>query len=217
MVCLFLICFSDDVVNDTLIGDPLLTVPLQEQSLVAVSDIRDASLCYEIHGKDDSWFNIVSDGCVSVNAHYYRFDNNFNFVDRIAIRAVDEQMSCKNILIDLEGCTASIDGVAVSAASPYCLDGVFVRPIQQRNRVRISVPNCNETSNLVMWTICQRNTLMDPFDMMRTYTVDMIKFVIARGLTLGASSHGIIGELIIHKEQECSNPIVGFTPLANTR
>ena len=194
---IFIFCSAvagDDVVNDTLIGDPLLTVPLSDDSLVAVPGVREASLCYEVHGRDDTWFNLLSDGCVSVNAHYFRFDNNFNFVDRIAIRAVDETGNCKNILVDLAGCTASIDGALVTPSAPYCQDGVFVRPSRQSNRVRVSVPNCDETSNLVMWTICQRNTLTDPFDMMRTYTVDMIKFVIARGTNLGAASHGIIGE-----------------------
>ena len=180
--------------NDTLIGDPLLTVPLQEQSLAAVSDISEASLCYEIHGAEDTWFNILSDGCVSVNAHYFRFNQYFNFVDKIAIRAVDEQGICKDILIELEGCTTTVNGALVPTTTPYCADGVFVRPSTRGNRVRVSVPNCNETSNLVMWTLCQRNVVDDPFDMMRSYTVDMIKFVIARGFNLGASSHGLIGE-----------------------
>lgn len=189
------VCISDAVANDTLIGDPLLTVPLPEQSLVAVNNINSASLCYEIHGRADTWFNILSDGCVSVNAHYFRFDDNFNFVDRIAIRAVDENGDCKNILIDLNGCSATVDGQLITQENNYCQQGVFVRPNQQRNRVRVSVPNCNETSSLVMWTVCQRNTFMDPFDMMQSFTVDMIKFVIARGSNLGASSHGIIGKL----------------------
>ena len=180
--------------NDTLIGDPLLTVPLAEQSLGAVQGVDAASLCYEIHGRDDAWFNLLSDGCVSVNAHYFRYDDNFNFVDRIAIRAVDERGNCKNIMVDLEGCTASIDGTLVTASAPYCTDGLFVRPNMRGNRVRVSVPNCDETSNLVMWTLCQRNTFTDPFDMMRTHTVDMIKFQIARGFNLGASSHGLIGQ-----------------------
>ena len=188
---------GDNTVNDTLIGDPLLTVPLSPQSLSAVTGIREASLCYEIHGQDDQWFNLLSDGCVSVNAHYFEFEDNalFNFVDRIAIRAVDDRGNCKNIMIDLAGCTASIDGMLVTPTTPYCTDGVFVRPSTQGNRVRVSVPNCNETSNLVTWTFCQRNTFMDPYDMMITYPdVGMLKFVIARGFNLGASSHGLIGE-----------------------
>ena len=183
------------MVIDTLIGDPLLTVPLSDQSLAAVSGVSEAALCYEIHGTDDAWFNVLSDGCISVNAHYFRFDDNFNFVDKIAIRAVDEQGACKNILIELGGCTASIDGTLVTASDSYCTDGVFVRPNSMGNRVRVSVPNCDETSSLVMWTMCQRNVVNDPFDMMQTYTVDMLKFVIARGFNLGASSHGIIGRL----------------------
>ena len=48
--------------NDTVIGDPLYTVP--------VFGTQERHLCYEIHGRPMRYFNLISDSCVSVNAHY---------------------------------------------------------------------------------------------------------------------------------------------------
>ena len=177
-------------VNDTLVGDPLLTVPLPADSIQGM-DVSDASLCYEVYGRDDTFFNLLSDGCVSVNAHYTRVNSYLNVVDMIAIRAVDEVGLCRNLKVELNGCAASVDGMPLT--STYRSNGIFVRPYP--NRVRISVPNCNETSTLIMWTICQNNMLTDPFDPEVQFSVQMVKFVIARGFNLNASSHGIIGQL----------------------
>lgn len=153
-------------------------------------DLSDASLCYEVYGRDNTFFNLLSDGCVSVSAHYIRVNSYLNVVDMISIRAVDEIGRCRNLTVELNGCTASVDGMPLSTM--YRANGIFVRPYD--NRVRISVPNCNETSTLIMWTICQNNMLTDPFDPDVQFSVQMIKFVIARGFNLNASSHGIIGQ-----------------------
>ena len=57
-------------VEDTVTGDPLFIVPL---SLTpnSTSFEENPSLCYEIHGKSRSTFNLISDNCTSVNALYY--------------------------------------------------------------------------------------------------------------------------------------------------
>lgn len=51
--------------NDTVIGDPLF-----EAALWVGESTCEYSLCYEIHGESGQHFNLVSDMCVSVNAHY---------------------------------------------------------------------------------------------------------------------------------------------------
>ena len=185
------LCFfhSGGGINDTLIGDPLLTVPLSASSLQGISAVSEASLCYEVHGDRDAWFNVLSDDCVSVNVHYAELNSYLNIVDKVAILAVDRSGECKRLLIELNGCTASINGNQTSTM--YRSNGIFIRPYS--SRVRIGVPNCNDNCTLIMWTICQNNVLTDPFDMSRTFQARMIKFVIARGLNLGATSHGIIG------------------------
>lgn len=40
-------------VNDTIIGDPLFTVPLRVTNLEDVGLEQDLSLCYEVHGEPD--------------------------------------------------------------------------------------------------------------------------------------------------------------------
>ncbi len=49
-----LICIGNITrVNDTVIGDPLYTVPLRVTNLEEVGLERGLSLCYEIHGQAD--------------------------------------------------------------------------------------------------------------------------------------------------------------------
>ena len=181
-------------VNDTIVGDPLFSVPLNIQSITPGLDLglngRTPSLCFEIHGEANQYFNLVSDDCVSVNARYTRLDQYFNIIDQIGIRAVDSAQRCRNISVDLDTCLPTIDGIQLR--SNFRENGVFVRIY--RSHVRVSVPNCNGTSHLVMNVICQRNlTLLDPF----TYEpskVDMIKYVITRGVNLNENSHGLLGK-----------------------
>jgi len=174
-------------VNDTVVGDPLLTVSIPNICELGIG-IDSALLCFEIHGERDSYFNLVTDECVSVNAHYFAVTDYLNGIDSISVRAVDNAGQCKNISVNLQGCSASVDGVTLT--TNYRSRGIFVRPYP--DRVRISVPNCNITSTLVMWTICQNNTLSDPFTE-EQFAARMIKFVIACGLILNESSHGFLG------------------------
>ena len=174
-------------VNDTVVGDPLLTVPLPSIQDLGIG-IDSASLCFEIHGERDKYFNLVTDKCVSVNAHYFTVTDYLNGINIIAVRAVNNNGQCKNISVNLQGCSASVDGVVLT--TNYRSHGIFVR--RYPDRVRISVPNCNLSSTLVMWAICQNNTLTDPFTE-EQFAARMIKFVIARGLNLNESCHGLLG------------------------
>jgi len=88
------------VTNDTVVGDPLFTVPI----LAAMS----RSLCFEVHGSADRIFNLVSDVCTTVNAHYTPMDipENGNIIDIscIGVRAVPNSGLCKNVRVELDGC-----------------------------------------------------------------------------------------------------------------
>ena len=154
------------------------------------------NLCFEVHGEDDAYFNLVSDACVSVNAHYIRVrpEDNINIIDSIHVRAVDSNGACRNIDVSLNQCGASVDGVSVDM---YNSAGISVRRF--RNRVRIVVPNCQDI-DLVMWVFCLNNTFWSREDENGTeitFRAEMIRFVIARGLDLAERSHGILGNLII--------------------
>ena len=177
-------------VNDTVIGDPLMTVPIRSDATqVGMPTGTPLSLCYEVHGQPDQYFNFVSDSCVSVNAHYTKVHPtlDINVINQIGVHAVDNSNQCHNIQADLSGCRALVDGVEITV--PYRVAGISVRRFP--NRVRIAVPNC-ENRNLVMWAFCQDASFSVPgVGRMQT---QMIRFVISRGFALNESSHGILGK-----------------------
>ncbi len=211
----FLICFNNckltgfsylftgeniRLVNDTLIGEPLMTVPIYVQS-----SIQQQFLCYEIHGSADDYFNLVSDQCTTVNAHYAsaNLHPEITIIDAITVRAVDSTQECQNIRVNLNQCAAFLGDTPLSI-SPR---GVTVNRISVRrfrNRVRISVPNCNDSS-LVMWVFCTTGSLADPASD-DVFSQDMIKFVISRGLNLNERSHGLLG-----KKMLCYTNMLQFT------
>ena len=181
-------------VNDTVSGDPVLTVPIfvSEEQLANISASQ-LSLCYEVHGKSDKWFNLVSDECASVNAHYIGISDNLNVIDEIAIRTTDSQSRCVNISVSYQnGCLAFVNDVETSR---YSVNGVSVRTYA--NRVRISAPNCNELT-LVMWVSCGEQDFLvgEGSGMMTQLTERTIKFVVMRGLNYGHRlAHGLLGEV----------------------
>ena len=50
------------MVNDSITADPQFTVSLPVNGA--------ESLCYEVHGSAGDYFNLISDTCTSVNAHF---------------------------------------------------------------------------------------------------------------------------------------------------
>ena len=161
---------AGQVTNDTVIGDTLFTVPISPDG---------QSLCFQIHGQANTIFNLVSDVCTSINANYTAMNipENGNIISQIGILAKPNTGQCKNVRVELEGCRAFIDDMEVIGVRNE--EGVAVR--RMRNRVRISVPNCNNL-NLVVWVMCQNNNGQP-----------MIRFVITRGLNLRPTSHGLLG------------------------
>ena len=190
---------TTSTVNDTIIGDPLYTIPLNvpdKSEIMNVGEDDPINLCFELHGDDGALLNLVSDSCVSVNARYARVrpEENINIVDRIYVRAVDSEGVCHNIEVSLDQCSASVDGVDVNE---YSSAGVSVREF--RERVRIVVPNCADI-DLVMWVQCVDTTFWSTVSTDENevvFNARNIRFVIARGLDLTERSHGLLGQLII--------------------
>ena len=161
--------------NDTVIGDPLYTVPL--------FDNRERHLCYEIHGDAGQHFNLISDECLSVNGLYAQrtvtvdsIPENLNVLSEIGVRAVDRSGNCVNVSVRVDGCATSVNGQPMIRYNQF---GVRVR--RSDSQVRVSVPNC-EDANVVMRVFC------DSVD-----GVSMIRFVVTRGLNLRETAHGFIG------------------------
>ncbi len=184
------------LVNDSAIGDPLMTVPIRvSQEDLAALGTDQISLCYEIHGAADQYFNLVTDECISVNAHYAAASSSLNVISRVGVRAVGDDGQCRNILVDVDECSASVDGATLDVTSRYASASISVR--RYANRVRISVPNCDELT-LVMWVFCESRTMDDPEAPEGRVTADMIKFVVMRGLNFGhRDAHGLIGECML--------------------
>ena len=146
------------------------------------------SLCYEIHGEANQLFNIVNDVCTLVNAHYSRPNPavDVNIIDVISVRAVDSDSECHNISLTLEECSVTVDGVETERCDR---NGITVRHYIDQSRVRVSVPNCG-SQTLVMWMFCETGSVVAQDGVIE---MDMIKFVIARGIGLSRSSHGLVG------------------------
>ena len=144
------------------------------------------TLCYEIHGRASRFFNLISDACVSVSAAYVEVHANstnepLNVIGEVGVLAVDNAGECVRISIEAESCKAAVNSVPVDDVM-YSSQGVRVR--QGRNYVRVSAPNCAD-STLTMWTLCRS-----------LEGNAMIKFVVTRGLNLRETAHGLIGERV---------------------
>lgn len=175
--------------NDTVVGDPLFSVPLYDELgsapvIPKATNATPPALCFEIHGAADQIFNLVSDRCTSVNALYLPMDipDNGNIIGTVGIRAVDRVGVCVDVAVDLkDNCVPRISqGNVTQTMLRYSSNGVSMST--HRDRVRVSVPNC-EGVQLVMWVICEE-----------VGGQEMIKFVISRGINLRPSSHGLLGE-----------------------
>ena len=162
-------------------GDPVFTVPIMPSG-----SVESLALCYEIHGKADTFFNLISDLCVSVNAHYVarpQFPRTLHIIDQIAVRAIDNSGRCRNIAVDLVGreCRVTVDGqIMGNNGNRLSEDGITIRSYNRRSR--ITVPNCGNVP-VVMWVVCEKR---------RGY--DMIEFRVTRGFNLRPSSHGLVGK-----------------------
>ena len=168
--------------NDTVLGDPLYTVPLQisDEMIEANPDVANTSLYYEVHGRSGNTYNLVSDTCVSISADYVQGNtSDINVIGRVGVLAVDNDGNCQRITINVMECTGTVGSTEVTQDSPYDNAGIRVR--KGRRYFRIVMPNC-ERQDLVSWVICEEG--------------DMLKFVITRGFNLQPTSHGIIGEYI---------------------
>ena len=192
-------------VNNTIIGDPFYTAPIDiDGPDVGFPPFTVVSLCYEFHGAPDQTFSIVNDYCTLVNAHYTKPLPNvdINVIDDVYVRAVDSTGRCRNISVSLDQCSVTVDGMPVE--SNYMSGDITVKRYVNRGRVRVSVPNCDK-SMFVMYVFCE-NT---PLPMSGETPVDMMKFVIARGISISEKAHGLLGNCQVIKEGYDSWVIAG--------
>ena len=143
----------------------------------------DLSLCYEIHGDADKWFNFISDKCLSLNAYYKEgvvFNRTGHVIRQLAVLSEDLNGVCRQVLMIMDDagvCSVTVDGSEVNVSNS---GGLMVN--KNRNRIRVSVPNC-DNHMVVMWASCEE-----------FFGTSMMKVVVSRGFNLRPTSHGFLGK-----------------------
>eukprot|EP00731_Ephydatia_muelleri_P010849 Em0005g1435a len=183
-------CEIMNEVDDTVVADPLISV-----RLALPSELSTASLCYEFHGLADKYFNLLSNNCTSINAHYAAAPAHptVNIVDEIAIRTADLADHCVDISVNL-GCAVSVNGVRAEPNQVYSMSGVKVTQYGGAE-VQVSVPGCRGGQSLGVQVYCQSGTLFDVQDGGR-FTTRTMKVVVRHSLSVagGGGSHGLLGQ-----------------------
>ena len=171
--------FVTDRKNDTVRGDPLFSIPLPSK-YTAHTELESIQLCFEIHGQAGNHYNLISDACTSVSARYKQGENDaeLNVISNIGVKAQGSNGSCHNIEVDLDRCSAQLDGTSLNTS--VAVNGISI--MIRRQRVRVSVPNCASSTRLTMWMMC-----------MNRNNEDMLELVVARGDGLEPTAHGLIG------------------------
>ena len=186
MLAIYTLCVhpAADLKNDTVRGDPLFSIPLPAK-YVADTELKSIQLCFEIHGKSGSHYNLISDACTSVSARYRQGvnDDTMNVISNIGVKAQGNNGTCHNVEVDLQRCSAYLDGVLLNTTATVSVNGIMITI--RRQCVRVSVPNCHRNKRLTMWMICTRRN-----------SEDMLELVVARGDGLEPTAHGLIGKVL---------------------
>ena len=172
--------------------NPVYTVPILNftEGSSPNCDTTGYPICYEVHGQKDTFFNLISDNCVSVNAYYVAAEEpGDNVIKAIGVVATDKANECHyvNVSVTENGtCEADVDGEELVNSS----SDMYGLVVKHRSRVvRIDAPNCGQRPHhVVMWVQCQRLLI-------RNMPQTMITFMINRGLCQRPSAHGLIGKL----------------------
>jgi len=174
-------------------SSPVYTVPILNFTEGSSYKCNTAGypICYQVEGKPNRFLNLISDNCVSVNAHYVasEVDPGENVIKVIGVVGTDRANLCHYVNVSITGdgtCEATVDGEELANDSK----GFHGFAVKHRNRlVRIDAPNCGLGSeHLVMWVHCQKVLL-------NAMPQTLIKFIINRGLCQRPSAHGLIGRL----------------------
>ena len=192
----------------------MLYVALLTTSLPQVPiELEDpVGVCYQIHGKSGNYFNLLTHSCTSVNAHWVAVTSSLNIIDQIAVRAVSKSLPpiCHTILVNLEGCSVSINDNTPVITNGKLLDNGGVVVKRKDNIVTIKVPNCSD-QKLIMRVECENRTV---FNSGSEEVVEMIKFNVTRDLNVeNGQAHGMIGNMFVLL---CHSIVIQFLYLCST-
>ena len=133
--------------TDTVVihGDPLYEVPvIHTPPGMNVATVT--SLCYQVHGKSKSYYNIISDDCIQVNVLYDAIKgvNSGNFIKEIGIVAQDTTGNCTTIRLRANRCIPVIDHENFNKS--YNENGIKITRTKKRT-YEITIPNCKASQS----------------------------------------------------------------------
>ena len=107
--------YSDSAVSDSVSVDPLFTVSVYPQLDSPLG--RLVSLCYQIHGDGNTYYNLLTTEYTSVNGLWSGITvrlitDSLNLLTKIGVQAISKTGQCHRILVDLNQCAVTIDGVS---------------------------------------------------------------------------------------------------------
>ena len=104
--------------NDTVRGDPLFSIPLPSE-YITDPKLKSVQLCFEVHGQSGNHYNLISDKCTSVTALYSAgvVNTEMNVITKIGVRTQGTSGTCHSVKVDLDNCSASLDGAYANKSS----------------------------------------------------------------------------------------------------
>ena len=158
----------------------LFSIPLPSK-YINDTELELTQLCFEIHGRSGSHYNLISDACTSVTAKYSHgvHDISLNSITAIGIRTQGRNGTCHTMRVHSRRCTAFMDGSRINRQT-VSVDDVLMTV--RRKRARVSMPNCEGNKRLTMWISCTRQE-----------SENILELVVARGDGLEPTAHGLMG------------------------
>ena len=145
-------------------------------------ELRSVQLCFEVHGQSGNHYNLISDKCTSVTALYSAgvVNTEMNVITKIGLKTQGTNGTCHSVEVDLDNCTASLDGARIDNRTTASVDGV--RLSARRSRTHVSVPNCEVSKRITMWVTCTRRS-----------SESLLEVIVSRRDGLEPTAHGVIG------------------------
>ena len=173
------------LLTDTIVfvGDPLYEVPVTHTP--EGMDPTTTSLCYQIHGENSKYYNIISGSCVQVNVLYDAIGRDLqdgNYIKDIGIVAHNTAGSCNKIEVIGKGCRAIVDGIALDGS--YNQDGVIIASTG-RKTYDVILPNCKAT---------QGDDLRFKLRCIKVNNKRVVRVDIIRNGGLRPDAHGLLGK-----------------------
>ena len=179
IIVVSLITLTDTV---TFHNDPLYEVPVTHTP--PGMDPTTTSLCYQVHGENGKYYNVISDDCIQVNALYEAFksSSNENFIREVGILARDSKNNCTEIKLRANRCSLSINGISLNES--YNENEIIINKSGKQS-FKVMVPNCKNTKgdDIKFEMACHK-----------AKGQRIVHFNVQRGGGIRPGAHGLVGK-----------------------